>query len=108
MAGNDRIILDQVLEQQRQGMAPSLDQATYFEIFSAEQILKDFDLSYDEIESGIIGGGGDGGIDGFHVFVNGELLQEDTDISELRKNIQIDVFLLQAKTATGFSEAAMD
>ena len=24
----------------------------YFEIFTAEQILKDFDLSYDEIEGG--------------------------------------------------------
>ena len=65
-------------------------------------------MSYDEIESGIVGGGGDGGIDGFYVFINGELLQEDTDISDIRKNIQIDVFLLQAKTSAGFSEGAMD
>ena len=108
MAANDRIILDQVLDQQRLALAPTLDAATYFEIFTAEQLLKDFDLSYDEIESGIIAGGGDGGIDGFYVFINGEILQEDTDISDIRKNIQIDVFLLQAKTAAGFSEAAMD
>lgn len=108
MAGNDRIILDQVLDQRRQSIAPTLDQAKYFEIFTAEQILKDFDLSYDEIESGIVAGGGDGGIDGFYVFINGELLQEDSDISELRKNIQIEVFLLQSKTGAGFSEGAMD
>ena len=108
MAGNDRIILDQVLDQQRQNVAPTLDQAAYFEIFTSEQVLKDFDLSYDEIESGIVAGGGDGGIDGFYVFVNGELLQEDSDTTDLRKNIQIEVFLLQAKTGSGFSEAAMD
>jgi hypothetical protein len=108
MASNDQIILDQVLDQQRQNIAPTLDQATYFEIFAAEQILKDYDLSYDEIESGIVAGGGDGGIDGFYAFTNGELLQEDSDVSELRKNIQIDVILIQAKTSASFSETAMD
>jgi len=108
MASNDQIILDQVLEQQRQNIAPTLDQATYFEIFTAGQVLKDYDLSYDEIGSGIVAGGGDGGIDGFYSFINGELLQEDSDVSDLRKNIQIDVILLQAKTGTGFSEVAID
>ncbi len=49
MASNDQIILDQVLDQQRQNIAPTLDHATYFEIFAAEQVLKDYDLSYDEI-----------------------------------------------------------
>jgi len=108
MATNDRIILDQVLEQQRQTLAPGLDAATYFEVFTAEQVLKDYDLSYDEIESGIVAGGGDGGIDALHAFVNGELIQEDTDVTELKRNIQIEVVLLQAKTAAGFSEATMD
>ena len=36
------------------------------------------------------------------------MLQEDSDVSDLRKNIQIDVILIQAKTAAGFSETAMD
>ncbi len=108
MPSNDRIILDQVLEQQRESVAPSLNAATYFEIFTAEQILKDYDLSYDEIESGIVAGGGDGGIDTFHAFVNGELIQEDTDVTDLKRNIHINVVLLQAKTGTGFSEDAMD
>lgn len=100
--------MDQVLEQQRQGIAPTLDQSTYFEIFTAEQILKDYDLSYDEIESGNVAGGGDGGIDGFYVFVNGELIQDDTDVSELRRNIHIEVVVIQAKTSGGFTEDAMN
>jgi hypothetical protein len=105
---NDQVILDQVLEQQRQTIAPTLDQASYFEIFTAEQLLKDFDLSYDEIESGIVAGGGDGGLDGFYAFVNGDLILEDSDFSELRKNIQIEVIIIQAKSSAGFSESAMD
>lgn len=105
---NDRIILDQVLEQQRQSIAPDLDEASYFEIFTAGQLLKDYDLSYAELQSGIVGGPGDGGIDAFYVFVNGELLQEDSDFSDLRKNITIEVVLLQSKTESRFSEAAMN
>ncbi len=108
MPSNDRIILDQVLDQQRLAIAPTLDEPRYFEVFVAEQVLKDYDLSYDEIESGIVAGGGDGGIDGFYAFVNGELIQEDTDVTDLKRNIQIEVVLIQAKTVAGFSEAAMD
>ncbi len=108
MATNDRIILDQVLDQQRQNIAPSENPTKFFEIFTAEQILKDYDLSYDEIDIGIVAGGGDGGIDSFYVFVNGDLLQDDSDFSDLRKNITIDVYVIQSKTTSGFSEAALD
>ena len=108
MTNNDRIILEQVLEQKRADVAPGLEPAEYFEIFTAEQVLKDYDLSYAEIQSGIVAGGGDGGIDGFHAFVNGELIQDDTDVSHLRRNIELEVVLSQAKTGAGFSEAAMD
>jgi hypothetical protein len=105
---NDRIILDQVLEQTRQGVAPASTPSHYFEVFTVEQILKDYDLSYDEVESGNVGGGGDGGIDSFYSFVNGELIQEDSDFSEIKKNITIELYMSQSKTATGFSEAALD
>ena len=105
---NDRIILDQVLEQQRCNIAPTLAVDKYFEVFTSEQILKDFDLSYDELVSGIISGSGDGGIDSFYVFVNGELLQDDSDFADLKKNITIEVVMIQSKTTSGFSEAAID
>jgi len=105
---NDRIILDQVLEQQRCNIAPTLAADKYFEVFTSEQILKDFDLSYDELVSGIISGSGDGGIDSFYVFVNGELLQDDSDFADLKKNITIEVVMIQSKTTSSFSEAAID
>lgn len=108
MGCNDKIILDQVLQQQQQNIAPSLEPSKYFEIFTAEQILKDYDLSYDEITSGIVANGGDGGIDAFYVFINGELLQEDSNFSDLKKNIVIDVVMIQSKISPGFSENPLD
>jgi len=43
---------------------PSVSVSDAFERFAARQILKDADLSDDELESGILGGGDDGGVDG--------------------------------------------
>ena len=88
--------------------ARTLPSSDFFELFATNQILKDFDLSYDEIASGIVDNGGDGGIDAVYVFVNGELLTEDFDLSMRRKNIEIELALIQAKTSAGFSESAMD
>jgi hypothetical protein len=105
---NDRIILDQVLEQKRQLLAEALSPHEYFEIFTAEQILKDYDLSYDEIRAGIVGQGGDGGIDSMYVFINGEPLQEDTDVSVYKRNVSLDVVIIQSKVSPSFSESALD
>lgn len=105
---NDQIILDKTLEQQRAERAAHLSADKYFELFVAEQLLKHFDLSYDEIEPGLVDGGGDGGIDGFFVFVNGELVREDTDLSGLKKDVVIETIIFQAKTSATFSEKAVD
>jgi hypothetical protein len=45
----------------------------------SEQILKFADLSPDEINSGWVDGGNDGGIDGFFLFVNDHLLIDPGD-----------------------------
>jgi len=63
-------------------------------MYVAEQVLKDHDLSDDEIESGLVGAGGDGGTDGICIFANGELVREDFDHSMLKKNIALDVIII--------------
>ena len=45
--------------------------------FSASQILKDYDLSDEEIENGIVGSGNDGGCDGIYIFLNKNLIMSD-------------------------------
>jgi hypothetical protein len=96
------------LEQQRAERAPHLEPDKYFELFVGEHLLKHFDLSYDEIEPGLVDGGGDGGIDGFFVFVNGELVREDTDLSGLKKDVVIETIIFQAKTSASFGEKPLD
>lgn len=107
MANNDQIILDQIVEDQRNNRFPSANKSDFFEIYVAEQVLKDFDLSDEEIESGLVGNGGDGGIDGIYTFANGELVQEDFDYEPLKKNIHIEVVIIQAKTSESFGEDSM-
>ncbi|WP_321965220.1 AIPR family protein [Paraburkholderia sp. J7] len=108
MSSNDKIILEQIIDQQQQERAPSTSKSEFFEIFVAEQVLKDFDLGYDEIESGIVDGSQDGGIDSIYVIVNGELAQEDFDISPLKKGVVIETILIQSKLTDGFSETAVE
>lgn len=108
MISNDIIILDKILEQRKNEVAPDLSDSDFFEIFATEQVLKDFDLSYEEIRSGIVGGGNDGGIDSIYLFINGDLIQEDTGLTGLKKNVTIDLVLIQAKASAGFSEPPLD
>ena len=63
-------ILNEVLKQKKSEIAPQLSDDDFFNLFSCEQILKDFDLSYDELNDGIMEGGNDGGNDAIYTFIN--------------------------------------
>lgn len=76
----------------------------YFELFCNEQILKDYDLSYDEIENGTIGNGGDGGIDGFFIFANDVLINVDDSLPNFKGSLAIEVFIIQSKNKDSFKE----
>jgi hypothetical protein len=107
MSTNDAIILNEVLAQRRAQEAPAIAESDYFEIFTTNQILKDYELTYEEIEAGLVDGGGDGGIDGIYLFVNGNLVQDDTDLHPYKRNVHLELFFIQAKTTASFGEAAM-
>jgi len=108
MANNDQVLLDQILEEQRVSRAPTATKSDFFEQYVAEQVLKDYDLSDDEVEYGLTGGGHDGGIDAIYTFANGELVQEDFDHTALKKSVVIDVVIIQSKTSNGFDEGTIN
>ena len=108
MSTNSQVILNGLLQDRRNETQPETSPDTFFEIFVGQEVLKDFDLSYDEIESGLVGNGGDGGIDGIYLFVNGDLVQEDSEYSHLAKGISIELLVIQAKTHPGFQETPVD
>lgn len=107
MSDNDIIILDKIVKGKKQQIEASLNDSDFFEIFAFEQVLKNYELSYDELIKGNIDGGDDGGIDGLFVFLNGELLDDDTNLEHLRKNPLFEIFLIQAKSSNSFSELAV-
>jgi hypothetical protein len=82
--------------------APDLTPATAFERYCIELILKDADLSDDEISSGHLGGGNDGGIDGMYFFVNRQLVVEETILPANVLTAQL--WIIQAKNERGFGE----
>ncbi len=108
MPGNSQLLLQDVLDQQRSERAPDSSQQYYFEIFCAEQILKDYNLSYEELQTGIVDGEHDGGVDSVYSFVNGELVGEDFDCSHFKRGVVIELHIIQSKTAAGFSETPLN
>lgn len=104
MSSNAIQILGEIVEQQRQQTMPERSSQDYFEVFSVEQITKDYSLTFEEIDSGIVDGEHDGGVDAVYVFVNGDLIHEDSDVSGYKKNVLINLSVIQSKTAGGFSE----
>ena len=63
---NNQILLDQIIESELRDYESFSRKNDFFEFFAPSLILKDYDLSDDEIINGMTGQGGDGGIDGFY------------------------------------------
>lgn len=80
----------------------------HFERFVLEQVLKNFDLSNEELEFGWTDGSHDGGIDGFYVLINGRLLTDPTDFSWPRTGAEIQVFLVTCKHHATFQQVPLD
>lgn len=103
----DQTVLNQIIEDQSQQFDEGINKSDYFEVFSAEQLLKDYDLNYDDIISGVLGGGGDGGVDSCFLFVNGVLVTEDMEIPSVGRGARLELHLVQSKISPSFKEAAV-
>lgn len=104
---NDQVILENIIQGKIAELDTPVSYSDYFEIYSASEVLKDYDLTYDDITDGIVANGGDGGIDSIFFFLNGELIKEDTEINYNQKKNYMDLVLIQSKTSNSFNEAAI-
>ncbi len=104
---NDQIILEQIIQEKCAESGGNLSVSDYFELYTASEILKNYELTYEDISYGIVGNGGDGGIDSIFTFVNGEQLKEDTEINSNQKRNHIELVLIQSKTSATFKEVAI-
>lgn len=109
MDNSDIVLLDILLKEKREKSPSSLNDSEHFEYFVSKEVLKDLDVANDELLAGIVGGGKDGGIDSLYTFANEALVLEDTEIDKLslNRNYALDLYVIQAKTSDGYSEAAL-
>lgn len=97
MAKNDKLLIDGIIDDRLSSNPSVRDRGDAFEIFAIEQILKDHDLSSDEIYYGRVDGRGDGGIDGFYIFINGHPLQEADSFMWPKSNSELHVVFITSK-----------
>ena len=96
---HDIITLEQIISRMHADRFPDMKPERFFEHFVAEQILKERDLTDDQLLAGNVGGPYDGGIDAIHLFVNGDRI-DDTNVERyksMKEGVKIDLHLIQAK-----------
>jgi hypothetical protein len=97
MSDPDRYLLGEIIKTEHQENARRMRIDKYFELFSAEQVLKglEFDLDPEQIRSGVLGNGGDGGIDSIYLFANRRLVREDSELDKfVEQQVSIELVIL--------------
>lgn len=107
MATNDSLLLDGVIDDllEQEG---SRDRGKVFEFFVLNQLLKDWDLGIEELNSGWTDGRQDGGIDGFYVLVNGHCIRDIAEFVWPKVTADIVVHIVTCKHADTFAQAPLD
>jgi hypothetical protein len=108
MAKNDKVLLDGIVDDRIEQVLPSTRRDEVFEYLAFEQILKDLDLSREEIENGIVDGRNDGGIDGFFILVNGTYLADPESFIWPRTGSELEVWVITCKHHDTFQQAPLD
>jgi hypothetical protein len=108
MAKNDLVLLDALLEKKLAEYSDVKTSGELFDLFVFENLLKDNDLSYEEIEQGWVDGGDDGGIDGLFVLLDGLHLTEVPNSNDVRKHPQIEVVIITCKHEATFRQVPLN
>ncbi len=108
MAKNDKILIDGIIDDRLELKIPSDKRDEVFEFFVFEQLLKDYDLSKDEINFGIVDGRNDGGIDGFFIFINGHLLTDTDKFIWPKSGSILEIWIVTCKHHDTFKQAPLD
>jgi len=102
---NGQRILAELFKQDFADNGVYSSEAQYFEFFSAKNILKNLELSDEEVENGVLGSGNDDGCDAIYTLFNGINITEDIlETISVGKESTIELIIVQAKRETSFSE----
>lgn len=105
---NNQVLLKEIISQEFKSNDQFVSLDTFFELFSANQILKDYTFSNEEIENGLIGGGNDGGCDTAYVLLNNEIITSDQiETLDCPKGSSLQFIIIQSKNTLSFGEDAI-
>lgn len=114
-ATNAQKLILQIFDAWRAESFPSLDAGTAFEIFASELVLRDYGLSLEDVQSGVVGGGQDGAIDSVYTFFDDTLVRDDSEIvtsgtkpSSFGQGRTLELWVIQTKRSAKFEETALD
>ncbi|QUA52730.1 AIPR family protein [Aristaeella lactis] len=105
---NNQLLLTECIEQEFKESSGFASIDLFFEHFAISELLKNYGLTDDEVDGGIVGGGGDGGCDGFYLFLNEELILPD-QIENLSapRGSTLTLCIAQTKNEYRFKEDAI-
>ena len=104
MAKNDMLLIDSIIEERIAKKLPSDKKDEVFEFLVYEQVLKEYDLSVDEIRSGSVDGRNDGGIDAIYILVNGHLISDIKSSLLPKANANLEVYFFTCKHRDVFKQ----
>lgn len=107
MATNDLILLDKILADLQAQSIKKLSIGEFFESFCNEQILKNYDLSLEEIQAGITDGSNDGGIDAIYIFINGCLFSDIDSFQFPKNDSTLEILIITSKHEDSFQQATI-
>jgi hypothetical protein len=103
---SDDILIKSILGQNKARYGTT-EEGDAFEYFTAETVLKQYSLTFDQIDAGIVDGKNDGGIDSVYFFVNRSLIATDTDFDTFKEPVTVDLYIIQSKIDGGFNETVL-
>ena len=109
MGANQQAALEAILSTWKTDRAVGLPASiNAFEYFCLEHYSRDWIDSDEELQSGLVGGSGDGGVDAMYFFVNRELVTETSLPIDPKTVLKTTLLLFQVKEGDGFSPFALD
>lgn len=106
---NTQILVKKIIDDEYKETDEYEDENSFFEMFSAEQILKNLNPSDEEIERGLVGGSDDGGCDSIYVLLNGETITSDQlDALTAQRGSELRLCVIQSKLQYSFHESVLE
>ena len=104
---NTQVLLNEYIRQESAENQQYAREDDFFEFFAASQVLKEYDLSAEEVDAGICDAAHDGGCDSMYIFTDGMLLNDDVSLEQFKRGVSIDFYIIQAKNTASFGEAPL-